>query len=268
MILKTAQVDEHLIRFFCDSVRLEKMIEENFRFVPSSKPADLSVTLRDGYGAPFAGFDVEAKKTGHSVVYTRPDYRIESDADFKQADIRFHDRLALKHALMNLYSSFIVRRHWGLMIHSSCVIDGRTAHLFSGTSGAGKSTVAQLSRPRPLLSDEASLLKIAPDGVTVFNSPFRSDVSALSGGNPRPLASIQLLHQFPVNRRDRLDKASGLLHLIDKVFYWTQSQEEMLRVISILRQLTEQVPVYDLYFQKNDSFWELISDNRHCAKVE
>lgn len=259
MTIKTAEVDEHTIQFSCDSARLWALIKENFRFVSFSKPADLSVTIQDGYGTPFAGFDVETQRTGHSVIYTRPDYRIESDPDFKQATIQVYDRLALKHALMNLYSSFIVFHNWGLMIHSSCVIDGGTAHMFSGTSGAGKSTAAQLSYPRPLLSDEASLLKITPDRVTVFNSPFRSDVSALAGGSPCPLASIQLLHQFPENRRDRLDKAAGLLQLMNKVFYWTNSPEEMAKVISLLKQLIEQVPIYDLYFQKSSAFWKLIS---------
>lgn len=259
MKIRTAKVDEHWIQFSCDSPELWEMLEENFQFVSFSKTADLAVIIHGGYGAPFAGFDVNTQRDGHSVVNTRPDYRIESDPDFKQATIQVYDRLALKHALMNLYSSFIVRHNWGLMIHSSCVIDGGVAHMFSGTSGAGKSTAAQLSYPRVLLSDEASLLRITPDGVTVFNSPFRSDVSALSGGNPCPLGSVQLLHQFPENRRARLDKAASLLHLMDKVFYWTNSHEETVKVIWLLKQLTEQVPVYDLYFQKSNAFWKLIS---------
>ncbi len=70
------------------------------------------------------------------------------------------NEFALKHALMNLYSSFIVHHKWGLLIHSSCLKEGDKAFLFSGQSGAGKSTVVKLSHPRPILSDEATVVKI------------------------------------------------------------------------------------------------------------
>ena len=51
---------------------------------------------------------------------------------------------------MNLYSSFIAYHNWGLLIHSSCVVNKGEAHIFSGHSGAGKSTAAKLSHPRDL----------------------------------------------------------------------------------------------------------------------
>lgn len=124
----------------------------------------------------FVDYNVESIENRNTIQYRRADYVIEVDREFKSATIQVYDELALKHAMMNLYSSFLVYHNWGLLIHSSCVIEKEKAHMFAGQSGAGKSTAAKLSFPRNLLSDEATLVKITPEKVTVFNSPFRSEL--------------------------------------------------------------------------------------------
>jgi hypothetical protein len=160
---------------------------------------------------------------------------------------------------MNLYSSFIVYHNWGLLIHSSCAIDNGKAHIFAGQSGAGKSTAAKLSYPRKLLSDEAALIKITPEKVTVFNSPFRSELEAGNFKEQVELASVQILYQALQNNRAKLTKSDALLHLMDKVFFWPHSLDETKTIMRLLTDLVKIVPGYELQFQKNNTFWELIS---------
>jgi hypothetical protein len=198
-------------------------------------------------------------KTRTTLMFSRADYEILVDSGYSKATVLVHDELALKHALMNLYSSFIVSRNWGLLLHSSCALEAGKAHLFSGQSGAGKSTAARLSEPRELLSDEATLVKISQQGIQVFNSPFRSEINPTRFEGSCSLSSIQLLHQATENRRELLRKSDALLALFDKVFYWAHSDQETRQVMRLLNSLVDKVPVYDLEFQKNPSFWELIS---------
>lgn len=218
----------------------------------------LTITIHDAHGVPFTNYNVAVTKEFRKITYRRSDYLIEVDNEYKQADLYVHDDLALKHALMNLYSSFIVHHNWGLLIHSSCAVEKGEAHIFSGQSGAGKSTAAMLSHPRELLSDEASILKITDSGVVVYNSPFNSELDS-SDLDTAPLSSIQLLHQSLQNKRNQISKSDAFLHLIDKVFYWEHSHEETRKILHKIQQLVSHVPVYNLHFQKNNSFWELIS---------
>ena len=160
---------------------------------------------------------------------------------------------------MNLYSSFIVYHNWGLLIHSSCAIEKGTAHIFAGKSGAGKSTAAKLSYPRNLLSDEATLVKITPEKVIVFNSPFRSELEVGNFVEQVDLTSVQILFQALQNIRATLTKSDALFQLMDKVFYWPHSQKEIKTIMKLLTNLVKNVPVYELHFQKNNTFWELIS---------
>ena len=46
---------------------------------------------------------------------------------------------------------------------------------------------------------------------------------------------------------------------MDKVFYWRHSKLETAKMIAVCRSVVERVPAYQLYFQKNDTFWGQIS---------
>ncbi|WJH32295.1 hypothetical protein N6H14_17905 [Paenibacillus sp. CC-CFT747] len=193
------------------------------------------------------------------ISYARADYLLETESDYIHSEISAYNELALKHALMNLYSAYLIHHEWGLLLHSSCVVDRGRAVVFAGPSGAGKSTAAQLSQPRELLSDEATLVRITPRKITVYDSPFRSELHGSPDQPVCPLSSIQLLKQSPINLRNPISKPSALLQMTDKVFYWAHDPEETRKAFSLLVTLTEAVPVYELFFQKNDTFWELIS---------
>lgn len=256
------KIGEHSFKITCHSTELIGMLKRNFHIDSSDSDfeTNMTMTIEEGYGVPFKDFDVQILKEPNRIMFRRADYLIEVDSDYKTANISVYNDFALKHALMNLYSSFIVYHNWGLLLHSSCVIENGKSHIFAGQSGAGKSTAAKLSYPRPLLSDEATILKITSNGVIVFNSPFRSELASSDDrGKHTQLGSIQILYQALQNNREPLKKSDAYLSLIDKVFYWTNNQEEVKRVLQLLKLLVNYVPVYKLYFQKNNQFWELIS---------
>lgn len=251
---------EHSLKVSFQSKSIESFVEK--LFIQSHrhiKKVDMNLDVLDGFGTSFTDYHVKMQKDNSKITFQRSDYLIESTPDYTSATIHVQDELALKHALMNLYSSYIVYHNWGLLIHSSCAIQNGKAHIFAGHSGAGKSTAARLSEPRHLLSDEATIVKITEDEITVFDSPFRSELQSTGYQQARPLAGIQLLHQSETNRLEKMRKPDALLSLMDKVFYWSHDPAETQRIMGLLRTLVEEVPVYDLYFRKDPTFWELIS---------
>ncbi|MFB5189242.1 hypothetical protein [Alicyclobacillus fastidiosus] len=220
---------------------------------------DLNVSVEDGYGRPFENFHVDISRTFDTIEYRRSDYLLRVDQSYTTATISVYDEIALKHAIMNLYSAFLVHTETGLLVHSSCVVDRGKAFLFSGYSGVGKSTVAWLSRPRPLLSNEATIVKIGDSEASAINSfPFRSEEGLFTGGQ-YPLEAIHLLHQSANVMRLPISPSAALLQLMDKVFFWPHDPAETAKVLSLTTRLVHQVRTYELHFQKNDSFWREIS---------
>ncbi|MZQ83669.1 hypothetical protein GQF01_16270 [Paenibacillus sp. 5J-6] len=253
-------IGEHLIQIMCDSDKITKWIERNFPVVNIIKPLpDLFIKLEEGYGTAFEDYHVEIAKDADKISFQRADYLIETSLDYHDSNIAVHDELALKHALMNLYSSYLVYHQWGLLIHSSCVIDKGKAYMFAGHSGAGKSTAAKLSHPRELLSDEATIIKIVPGQITVFDSPFRSELVRSGASEKSPLTNIYVLHQATDNHIDPLSQSNSLLVLMNKVFYWSHSLDETRKIFRLLQHVVTSVSISELHFQKNETFWELIS---------
>ncbi|MGG4489199.1 hypothetical protein [Metabacillus idriensis] len=258
MTFINTKIGGHNIRLHCENKKLVEYLTHQFLQIDNGRIIDLSIFIAVGYGQSFINYDVEVSETQNYITFKRADYKITVDPKYTHAEVHVHNELALKHALMNLYSSFIVHKNWGLLLHSSCVLETNGAHIFTGHSGAGKSTAAKLSSPRPLLSDEATIIKINKDGILAYDSPFRSELYGQGPVFNTKLLSIDLLHQSLSIERNMVDKSSALLALMDKVFYWPSNKRETKRILTMLSLLVEQVEIYDLYFQKNNRFWELI----------
>ncbi|MCL6458740.1 MAG: hypothetical protein K6T85_12100, partial [Gorillibacterium sp.] len=256
-------IGEHILRISFASVAVKSLFFQTFPsvFTSSGGEPSIHIHLDEGYGSPFTDYDIVKQISIGVIQYQRTDYIIETIEDYRFVTMKVHDALALKHALMHLYSLYIVHNRWGLLIHSSCVIDNGSAYMFTGHSGAGKSTAAVLSLSRGIIADEATVIRIRSDGVSVFHSPFRSELQNLATDESRawPLNGIHLLHQAKHHWRTPLTKSEGLMCMMDKVFYWNPSTDETMAIIHLLKQTVELVPLYDLYFQKNPDFWELIS---------
>ncbi|MBT2642219.1 hypothetical protein J7I80_08280 [Bacillus sp. ISL-41] len=252
------KIGDHYIKLISETEIIHTYINSRFKNIEGYFKEDLTIQITDGYGVPFRDYNVEIDRSANVITYQRADYLIEVDLEFNSAKLSVFDDLALKHALTNLYSAFVVHHNWGLLIHSSCVIDNGSAQIFAGYSGAGKSTAAKLSYPRTLLSDEATLVKIASDGIKVFNSPFRSELEAGEFDGNVDLKGVQILLQSLSNNRIKLAKSDALLQIMDKIFFWPTDQREINTIVRLLTVLVNKVPVYHLHFQKNNTFWELI----------
>lgn len=263
MSLYRAKIAEHIIGFHTESKMVESYIFTQYGALlldaADERTPDLFVMISDGYGVPFVDYEVDIAEADGVISYTRKDYRILVDAKYHKACVSIHDEFALKHAMLNLYSAFITWRGWGLLLHSSCLVQDGGAYLFAGHSGAGKSTVVQLSVPRPILSDEATIVKIDREGAWIFNSPFRSDTVIADLPDPYRLSAIHLLRQAAYNKRSLAPKSESIPELMNRVFYWAHDPEETKKVLRLCKRLLEQTQVYVLSFQKNESFWEEIS---------
>lgn len=149
------------------------------------------------------------------------------------------------------------------ILHSSCVLDkNNRAHFFLGHSGAGKTTLSSLSSPRKILGDDMNI-------ITIENGKVLARAGAI-GGAMKPevdydssfeVASFNWIVQSTDNSRKLLNKSAGKLKIIasiTNIFWDLMPDKDINFLLESVSYLNKKLPVYELSFQKNSSFWSLI----------
>jgi len=141
----------------------------------------------------------------------------------------------------------------GLVAHAAVVLDEGRGYLCCGRSGAGKSTLARLAGRRRG-SDELGAVRRVHEGWTVSALPFwdaRPGTARLDG--------VFLLRHAPANERRRLSAAEAVPALSRHLLWPLDAPEVAQRVVDLLADLVERVPVWDLGFVPTAAVLALIA---------
>lgn len=212
--------------------------------------------------ADFPAFEVEAISPS-CVKLSR--YDAEGTITFSEgkplrADFVVAPREVALEALLRILSSYTLLRHGGLVLHSSAIGDKDGAHVFSGVSGAGKSTIAALLRdnwPVEQLSDELLILRRYSDHWDLVVSPFLGS-KGLAHGKTRPLLSLNLLSQAGENRRTELKPAQAMSAMCRHILSYAQDPQSGELILELVMQLVQEVPCYELEFLKDASVGQVL----------
>ncbi len=135
---------------------------------------------------------------------------------------------------------------------------GGRAYVFTGRSGAGKSTVAALSPAGAVLTDEISLLRFSDGAWHAHGTPFWGEFRAAGSNRRVPVAGIYALTQASGDRLERLTVKQALRALLPNVLFFSSSQHENAGLLQLIAEAAGQVPFYRLHFRRHAAFWEVI----------
>jgi hypothetical protein len=200
-----------------------------------------------------------------TVRYGSPD--AQGYANFQTA----HGELALRSAAHWPEADYFLRVVLGglalaqnkLLFHGAGVIDAKRAWIFFGPSGAGKTTAAKASAPRPILHDDLLLFAPEESGWQAHATPFLSS-GGLRPEKPisAPLAGLCHLIQAKQVAAERLSPASTVARLLKCVPVVTTSPRLAGQAMDLCYRLAKSVPCFDLRFLPDASFWEVLYDFR------
>jgi hypothetical protein len=141
----------------------------------------------------------------------------------------------------------------GGMVHASAVADRGSALLFTGPSGAGKTTMARLWKQAgaTILNDERSLVRPWGAQFVVGSSPWHGEHNEVHPG-AYPLRAVVFLRQATANTLTPLRPAEALARLLTLSFAPVFLPDGLDRMMGAWAGLLERTPAYVFDFTPDE----------------
>jgi len=150
----------------------------------------------------------------------------------------------------------------GALVHAASAVRKGRAYLFYGESGAGKSTLSSVSTRSQVVSDDLSLvLPRDAGGLDLVGSPFRGTYEA---GEPVvgrfPLAAGFRIVKAPVASVRPVPRAVAFGQLVGSLTFVAEAFRERPDLFASVEAAFAGVPLFELHFRKDDSYWDAIEE--------
>lgn len=162
-------------------------------------------------------------------------------------------------SVLRIVHTLLLARKGGFLVHASSAIRNGRAFLFSGVSGAGKTTMARLAPPdAALLTDEISYVIPQDGGYFAVGTPFYGEL-ARAGQNLRaPIDCVYLLAKGTENKIKPVVRTEAVRGLLGNILFFARDPEFVKLVFDAAVDFAGEVPIRRLTFAPDARVWELI----------
>jgi hypothetical protein len=167
--------------------------------------------------------------------------------------------LPLKYPLGPIVMHYMTLTSEAVMMHASCAFDGEKARLFSGFSGAGKSTMSKLwaQAGSRIINDDRIIIRKQENGYMVYNTPmYYRDMP-----KEAILNSIYLISHSPANKAKQLNGATAISKVMAFCIQNNFDRHFIQNRLNFFSGLCMQIPVYELGFVPDENIIHFIKAN-------
>lgn len=194
------------------------------------------------------------ERTFFDAAYETTPYALaRTDHDGWMVDVAYQQRCA--HCVSELDNSFfhlgfegLLIRHDRVCFHASCIRTELGGILFSGPSGMGKSTQAQLwcdHRAAELINGDRPILQRTEAGYLAWGSPYAGS-SRCHVNDSVPVSALVFLDQAKENRIRRLGGGEAFRRIYAGLTMYSWDREFVERAVDLAMDLASAVPCYEL----------------------
>lgn len=220
----------------------------------------LDITLIPPSRAAADGEDLEVRFEAGRWMMRRGDFRAQWDPESQRGMVRQSAYPYAIDSVMRIILGLTLVRAGGFLLHSASAIRGGRAYLFSGVSGAGKTTISRLAPPdSALLSDEISCVRRVGAEYHAFGTPFAGELGIAGQMIQAAVAALYFLRQGPCNRIGAIDPARAAAMLLRNILFFADDPALLERIFAIACDFAASVVVAELTFRPDRAVWELIA---------
>ena len=242
----------------CDQGFLDLLRRRYEGFLSSSRPeVELEFDLIPP--VPASDDDIRVRREGREWLIERGDFHARWDPRTGRGHVRQNANPYSLDSVLRILHSLILAERGGFLLHAaSAICDGR-AYLFSGVSGAGKTTMTRLAPADiTLLTDEISYLRPSADGYSAFGTPFAGELARSGENCSAPVSALFFLEQGPDNRVHELAPAEAVRQLMRNILFFAEDHALVEKLLATACDFVASVPIRRLTFYPDARVWEEI----------
>jgi hypothetical protein len=189
----------------------------------------------------------------------RGDFRAQWDPRAGRGHVRQSANPYSIDSVLRIVHSLILARQGGFLLHSASAIRNGRAFLFSGVSGAGKTTISRLAPPDvTLLTDEISYVRLEGDAYRACGTPFAGELARVGENCSAPLSTLFFLSKGPENKIETVGQSDAVRCLLRNILFFAEDAEMVKMIFRSACEFVERVPVQRLTFVPDQQVWEMI----------
>ena len=205
------------------------------------------------------GEDLEVKIEAGEWMLRRGDFRARWNPEAGRGRIRQSRSPYAVDSVLRIVHSLILARQGGFLIHAASAIRNGKAFLFSGVSGAGKTTISRLAPPDAiLLTDEISYVRREGNRYLACGTPFAGELARVGENQSAPLSALFLLEKGPENRIEPIGATEAMQRLLRNILFFADDPELVELVFQAACEFASLVPIRRLIFVPDQRVWDII----------
>ena len=209
--------------------------------------------------------DVSVTRSGSDWEFRRGDFFARWDPQAGCGIVRQTANPYAIDSVLRIVHTLLLAREGGFLLHAASAVRDGEAHIFTGRSGAGKTTLSRLApKDVTLLTDEVSYVRKSANGYTAYGTPFAGELAKAGENTSAPLAAVYLLVQGPENRLEPMDEAEAVRTLMRNILFFAQDEATVQSVFKSACEFAAKIPMYRMVFTRSSEAWQMIGTEREA----
>jgi hypothetical protein len=201
----------------------------------------------------------DSNNTKDEWIIRRGDFRAHWDRRTGRGRVQQNSNPYSLDSVLRILHSLILAERGGFLLHAASAICNGGAFLFSGVSGAGKTTMTKLAPPDvTLLTDEISYLRPIGSGYLAFGTPFSGELAKSGENCAAPVAALFFLEQGPENRIEELSPAEAVRRLMRNILFFAEDRILVEKLFATACDFVNTVPIRRLTFYPDTRVWDQV----------
>lgn len=254
-------IGQRPIKIVVEDPEYQKLLADRYgEFLNIGYEADITLELElTGDRNLSADDDVRVRIREGRWLMERGDFSAEYHSETRSGSIRQSATPYAIDTVLRILHGLLLAREGGFLLHAASAIRNGKAFIFSGLSGAGKTTISGLApSDATLLTDEISYIRREGEGFVACGTPFAGELARLGVNESAPVEAVYLLAQGPNNRIDPVDSAEALQRILRNILFFAEDPGLVSAVFDSACRFVEQVPVRLLTFYPDQRVWDMI----------